>query len=96
MDDLEQKMKEKLLEGLIEHMDDKMAGDLKGLHPKAPMEVTVGADDPKHLAVGLAHAKELAESHPEMDGDSDEDSDEDRLMELLGKDDDDDESHSHR
>lgn len=83
MDDLEQKIKDKLLEGLIEHMQDRMGGDLESKFPKKSMEVSVAAPDKEGLAKGLDHAQSLAE------GPGDEGSDEDRLMELLGEDDDD-------
>lgn len=88
MDDLEQKIKEKLLEGLIEHMHGKMGDDLSAKYPKKALEVSVAAPDKTHLAEGLSHAKDLAESGDL--GASDEGSDEDRLMALMGDDDDED------
>lgn len=92
MDPLEQRMKEKLLEGLIEHMQGRMGDDLEAKFPKKAVEVSVAAPDKDGLAEGLGHAKELAESG-EL-GHEDEGSDEDRLMALMGhgdKDDDEDE-----
>ena len=89
--DLEDRIKEKLLEGLIEHMEDRMGSDMEAKFPKAPMEVSVGAATKEGLAEGLDHAKKIAEgSPPDMDGDGDGD-DEARLMAMMGKDDDDDE-----
>lgn len=92
MDNLEQKIKEKLLESLIEHMQDKMGGDLDKAYPKKALEVSVAAPDKEHLAQGLDKAKELAQSSDldSHDADSHGD-DEHRLMALLGKDDDEDE-----
>lgn len=81
MNDLEDRMKEKLLEGLIEHMQGRMGDDLGAKFPKKAMEVSVAAPDKEGLAEGLDHAKEVASG--------DEGDDEDRLMELLGEDDDD-------
>ena len=89
MDALEQKIKEKLLEGLIEHMSDRMGDDMGSKFPKKAMEVSVAAPDPEHLAEGLGHAKDLAESG-KIAPEGDEGSDEDRLMALLGEEDDDD------
>jgi len=72
-------MKEKLLEGLIEHMDGKMGDDLASKYGKG-LEVSVAAPDSEHLADGLDKAKKLASSgmipddpHP-MDGHMDDDS----------------------
>jgi hypothetical protein len=90
MDALEQKMKEKLLEGLIEHMQDKMGQGLEAKYPKKAVEVSVAAPDKDKLLEGLDHAKELTEHAPEMHP-SDETSDEDRLMALMDQEDDDDE-----
>lgn len=87
MDSMEQKLKEKLLEGLIEHMNDKMGGDLESkFAPKKALSVEVAAPDKEGLAAGLEHAHDLADG----DSDSDQGSDEDRLMALLGDDDEDD------
>lgn len=86
MEDLEQKMKEKLLEGLIEHMQNKMGDGLASKFPKKPMEVSVAAADPDKLKEGLGKAQDLIGSD-----DQDEKSDEDRLMDLLGDEEDDDE-----
>jgi hypothetical protein len=89
MDDLESKIKQKLLEGLIEHMHDRMGSDLGAKFPQA--EVKVAADSPDELKKGLDHAKEIVSDHgmPHGEPDGDEGSDEDRLMALLGEDDDD-------
>ena len=86
MDSLEQRIKEKLLQGLIEQMENKMGGDLDKQFPKKSLEVSVAAPDKEHLAEGLDKAKDIAEN---ADIGPDEDSDEQRLMELLGKGDDD-------
>lgn len=86
MDALEQRIKEKLLEGLVEHMDAKMGDDLAAKFPKKSMEVSVAAPDKEKLAEGLDHAKHLAAEVPMQD----EESDEDRLMALMGDDDKDD------
>ncbi len=89
MDDLEQKLKEGLLENLIEHMSNKMGDSMK---PKG-LAVQVAAPDKEHLAEGLDKAKGVLGEMPEESEsghDSGEESDEDRLMELLGEDDEDD------
>lgn len=83
MDDLETKIKEQLLDSLIEHMSDKMGEDPRLGKHKA-MEVSVAAPDKEGLAAGLEHAQSLAEKAPEEGG---EGSDEERLMDLLGSDD---------
>lgn len=86
MDDLESKMKDKLLEGLIEHMQGRMGDDLSTR--LKPMEVSVAAPDADSLAEGLDHAKKLTEGGdmPAADGDE---SDDDRLMAAFGDGDDD-------
>ncbi len=86
MDDLESKMKDKLLEALIDHMHGRMGDDLSDR--LKPMEVSVAAPDPSSLAEGLDHAKQLAESGDMPSGDVEE-SDDDRLMAALGDGDDD-------
>lgn len=83
MDDLESKLHQKLLEGLIEHMQGRMGDDLAAKFPQKGLEVSVAAPDKDSLSDGLAKAKDIT--------DSDGDSDEDRLMAALGDDDDDDE-----
>ncbi|GAC1460087.1 MAG: hypothetical protein NVSMB70_05430 [Chamaesiphon sp.] len=98
MDDLEQKIKQKLLEGLVEHMQGKMGESLSSKYPsEKAMEVSVAAPDKEHLAEGLEHAHAMAASGKlggEVGGESPEEhdeaheSDEDRLMELLGDDED--------
>lgn len=85
---MEQSIKEKLLESLIEEMEDKMAGHMK---PKG-MAVEVAAPDKEKLAEGLDKAKDVI-GHTEPDGDEggmgesdhdgDEMSDEARLEALL-------------
>lgn len=90
MDDLEQKLKEGLLENLIEHMSDTMGSRMK---PKG-VAVEVAAPDKARLAEGLDKAKGVVGSmpdHGEPDGDEagGEDSDEERLMQLLAEGDDD-------
>lgn len=86
MDSLEQKMKEKLMEGLIEHMTDQMGMGLESKFPKKAMEVSVAAPDEKALMEGLDKAKEV--TGEASDGDREE-SDEDRLMQLLSEDEED-------
>lgn len=94
MDDLETRMKEKLLEGLIEHMHGKMGEDMGAKFPHKAMEVSVAAPDKEKLAEGLEHAKGLIgkEGSPEEEAAESpaEEEDEDRLMALLGEKDDDD------
>lgn len=92
MDDLEQTIKSKLLEGLIEHMQGKMGDDLGSKYPQKALEVSVAAPDKEHLAEGLAKAHEMTSDGKSLgEGDEDEGSDEDRLMALLGDDEDDEE-----
>lgn len=90
--EMEKKIKEKLLEGLIEHMEDKMAG---GMKPEKGMAVEVAAPDKEKLAEGLDKAKDIVGKHSEPDGDEglfptkapdgdgDEMSDEERLKALM-------------
>lgn len=94
--DLEQKIKESLLEDLIEKMSDRGGDRIK---PKS-VAVEVAAPDKSKLAEGLDKAKSVLGSlptgqegedeHAEGQGGEDED-DEQRLMQLLADDDDDDE-----
>lgn len=101
MDDLEQKLKEGLLEDLIDHMSSGMGDKLK---PKG-LAVEVAAPDKDKLAQGLDKAKDVlgtlpSESNEEssenelpsdLEGTShDSDSDEARLLQLLQDDDDED------
>lgn len=84
MNDLEQKLKEGLLEDLIAHMSNGMGDHMK---PKS-MAVEVAAPDESKLAEGLDKAKDvLGDSDA---GDSDEESDESRLMQLLDDEDEED------
>lgn len=97
LDDLEQKIKEKLLEDLITKMSDSNGDRIK---PKG-LAVQVAAPDKEKLAEGLDKAKSVLGSVPDSgdmpSGDgitsdpSDDDSDEARLMQLLSSEDDDDE-----
>jgi hypothetical protein len=63
-EDLEGKMKEKLLEGLIEHMHGKMGEHMMGRMPKKEMEVSVAAPDKEHLKEGINKAKAFVEKSP--------------------------------
>lgn len=83
LDDIEDMIKQKLLEHLIESM-----GDKSGDRLKPPMAVEVAAKDKAGLSDGLDKAKDALPSIPESGG---EDDDESRLMDLLGEDDDEDE-----
>lgn len=98
-DDLEQMIKERLLEDLINKMSDKRG---EGLAPKG-MAVQVAAPDKEKLAEGLDKAKEELPHLPEASegdeaeaaghegaGDGQEDDDEQRLLALLGEHDEDD------
>lgn len=90
MDPREQRMKEKILESLMDYLTDNEAGRMK---PKG-LGVEVQAPDKEKLQEGLDKAKDLvgkADMPEGMDAaPHDEDSDEQRLMDLLGDDDDDD------
>jgi hypothetical protein len=85
MMDLEDRIKEHVLQGLVEHMHDKMGDGLADKF-KAPLEVTVGADSADGLAKGLDHAKDLADMAPD---DDDKSEDMGLLGSLLDDDDDD-------
>lgn len=97
IDDMEQMIKEKLLQELIDRMSDAGADRMK---PKG-LGVEVQAADPEHLKEGLDKAKDLVGKAP-MKGDSSlpdemasddqpssEEDDEQRLLQLLAEDDDD-------
>lgn len=83
MDQMEQMIKEKLLEELI----DRMSGDDR-MKPKG-LGVEVQAPDKEHLAEGLDKAKDLlnkgAAEEPELEAqpDNSEEDDEQRLLALL-------------
>lgn len=77
LDDIEDLIKQRLLEDLIEKM-----GDQSGDRLKPPMAVEVEADDKKGLSAGLDKAKGALPDAPEGD-------DESRLMDLLDEDEDD-------
>lgn len=91
----EQKIKDKLLQSLIDHMEDKLCERLK---PHKAMSVEVAAPDKEHLVEGLSKAKELmkdgevpidepsSDDEPSMDDDNR--SDEDRLQDLADASDD--------
>lgn len=86
MDDLEQKMKTKLLQGLIEHMGDKMGDGLSAKFPKKPVEIGItekmdGGAKPHDIGASATNA--------------DDDSDEDRLMQLMDGHDDEEEDMHH-
>lgn len=90
MSDLEQKIKESLLEDLIEKMSEKTGDRVK---PKG-LSVEVAAPDKSKLAEGLDKAKSVLGSVPDTEEASESPSDEDdeqRLMQLLGHHDDDEE-----
>lgn len=87
MDQLEQMIKEKLLNELIDRMDSSSGDRMK---PKG-LGVEVQAPDKAHLAEGLDKAKDLLDkgSAPETEmGGGDSEDDEQRLMALLDDDDD--------
>ena len=96
MDDLEQKLKEGLLENLIEHMSNGIGDSMK---PKG-LAVEVAAPNKDKLAEGLDKAKDVLGSIPEPseeggleseESPDDEESDEERLLKLLSGEDDEDE-----
>lgn len=84
LDDMEQMIKEKLLEDLIGKMSDGMGDRMK---PKG-LGVEIQAPDKAHLAEGLDKAKDLVSHTDAMPESGDGDDDEQRLMDLLGDDDD--------
>lgn len=92
----EQKMKEKLLQSLIDHMDDLQGDRMK---PRKAMTVEVAAPDKEKLLDGLSKARDLMakdEIEPDQEDHSEEESpehesDEARLMDLAGEDEDEDE-----
>lgn len=84
MDDLEQMIKERLLQDLIEKMSDQSGDRLK---PKG-LAVEVAAPDKEHLSDGLDQAKDAVGSIPSQGESPSEEDDEQRLMELLGDDED--------
>ncbi len=86
MDDLEQMIKQRLLEDLIDKMSDQSGDRLK---PKG-MSVEVAAPDKDKLAEGLEKAKGLVGSAPEASASPGEDDDEQRMLQLLAEDDEDD------
>lgn len=83
IDEMEQMIKEKLLEGLIDKMSGGMADRMK---PK-DLGVEVQAPDKEHLAEGLDKAKDILGKDVASDDGGDED-DEQRMLELLDHDDD--------
>lgn len=92
LDALEQRIKEKLLDSLIEKMEGSGAERMK---PKG-IGVEVAAPSKEGLADGLDKAKELLSKGGPLPGidekagnPEEHDDDEQRLMELMGKDDDD-------
>lgn len=91
---MEQMIKEKLLEDLI----DKMSGGIGDRMKPKGLGVEVQAPDKAHLADGLDKAKELVSKGGPLPGldekgpsESSEEDDEQRLLDLLGEDDEDDE-----
>lgn len=86
MDERDQKIKEMLLNELIDRMTDSGADRMK---PKG-LGVSVEAPDKEHLEQGLDHAKSILSSAKEMpQPQHDDGDDEHRLMALLGDEDDD-------
>lgn len=92
LDDMEQMIKEKLLEDLISKMSDGMGERMK---PKG-LGVEVQAPDKEHLADGLDQAKSLLGKGGELPGLGGKDmpaeggdDDEERMLQLLSEDDDD-------
>ena len=92
-DDMDSKIKDRLLQELIEKMEDVLAGDAMARHKG--MSVEVAAPDKEHLKEGLDKAKDVVEQAPEMMGgdkeavpaekmpESSEEDDESRLLDLL-------------
>lgn len=85
LDDIEDMIKQKLLEDLIDQMGSQNGSRLK---PQG-LAVQVEAPDKEHLSAGLDHAKGALE-----DSGGDEDDDLRRLMEMAGKDADDEDDES--
>lgn len=91
LDDMEQMIKEKLLEDLISKMSDGMGERMK---PKG-LGVEVQAPDKEHLADGLDQAKSLLGKGGDLPGLGKDmpseggDDDEERMLQLLSEDDDD-------
>ncbi len=88
MDEMEQMIKEKLLQGLIEKMSDANGSRMR---PKG-LAVQVAAPDKEHLESGLEDAKSIlgGKSSEESSESPSEEEDEQRLMALLSEDDDED------
>lgn len=86
LDDIEDMIKQKLLEDLIDQMGNK-SGDR--LMPKG-LAVQVEAPDKDHLSAGLDHAKDSLSQVPEPGEEGGDDDDLSRLMEMAGKEDDED------
>lgn len=91
IDDLEQMIKEKLLQDLIDKMSDAGGSRLK---PKG-LGVSVEAPDKAHLAEGLDKAKDLLgkgaapSEDEELPSEHSDEDDEQRLLQLLDEDDED-------
>ncbi len=91
-DNIDQDMKDKILEQLIEKMEDLIGGGLKdrsGLQDHSGLAVEVQAPDKDKLAEGLDKAKDVVSESPlsldkPEEPKEDDQSDEDRLMELMG------------
>jgi hypothetical protein len=99
--DQDSELKDKILQSLVDHMEDILG---EGLKQRSGLGVEVQAEDPESLKEGLDQAKEAVDQHAPVieqalaghsdggdkaDGDSDEDSDLQRLLALAGDDDED-------
>lgn len=89
-------LEDKLLAGLIDHLEDLIHGDLQG---RKGVAVEVAAPDKEHLKEGLEKAQDVVDGSPEVPLDvksgavpeSADESDEDRIMQSLDEEDRDDE-----
>lgn len=82
MNEQDKAIKEKVLQSLLDFLDQAEAGRMK---PKKAVSVEIAAPDTEHLAEGLDHAKDILGKGEETQPDPDaaEDSDEDRMRALL-------------
>lgn len=91
--DLESKMKDKVLEGLIEHMHDKLGDDLSSKFSPKGMGVAVEAPSKERLIEGMDRAKAIMGKSDDDKGPDDEiahgdENDEDKLMKMIEEDED--------
>lgn len=98
MNDDDQKLKDALLQSLIEKMEDVLGEGMRPEQsdevamPDKTMSVEVAAPDKARLADGLDKAKEAVAHAPEMDDEDGDKSDAERLAELLGDEEDEDDA----